>query len=522
MASEKITRISVFVLLFIVSTFSWEMTYGDTCEDGCRSVCNGWDEGYIILGTYDPSRDVDNQGVAFAFKISEEGDSIWYNRYGDTLQYQTSNSIIPGRYNEYVILGNIRQYTNWYDPYLLVINNEGDSVRYTEYDSIGGICRSISQAGEDGYIFTGSKSYGTTGPPRDLLLVRTNRDGSIIWKRTYGGDIKCEGREVIECTDGNFLVCGNTQWYEIESGRYMENFLLLKINSEGDSLWGKTYGGRYRCSAYSIIEHLSRIYIGGYVFPDTLSIYNQDLDILCTNSDGLILWENRIGGSSHDIGPFDIELAYDEGLMLLGNTSSSGSGMSDVYLVKCSFSGDTIWSKLYGSHLDEWPYNILKTPDNGYLIAASAIDDYSHNTDIYIIKTDSLGISTSISEDYVAKPSQLQIEVSPNPFNSVVRITIAFSPCQGGDVRRTEGVNIEIFDINGRRIAELSSGETLGDGFPVPPANGRGDLAPTTRQFIWQPDKNIGSGVYLVRARFDNRSLSGAEATTTKRLVYLK
>jgi len=40
------------------------------------------------------------------------------------------------------------------------------------------------------------------------------------------------------------------------------------------------------------------------------------------------------------------------------------------------------------------------------------------------------------------------------------------------------------------------------------------------------PYRDLGSGVYLARARFNNRSLSGDEAsgsgTITKRIVYLK
>ena len=44
--------------------------------------------------------------------------------------------------------------------------------------------------------------------------------------------------------------------------------------------------------------------------------------------------------------------------------------------------------------------------------------------------------------------------------------------------------------------------------------------APANREYIWQPEKSLGSGVYLVRARFDK--LSDREEQITKRIVYLK
>jgi len=121
----------------------------------------------------------------------------------------------------------------------------------------------------------------------------------------------------------------------------------------------------------------------------------------------------------------------------------------------------------------------------------------------------------SIDETEAFSPDGYHLRTHPNPFNSAVKINLKFSPCQEGDVRRTEGVNIEIFDVNGHRVAQLPNGETVGDGFPVPSVNGRGDLAPTIHKFIWQPSPSLGSGVYLVRATVGDRE-------AIKRIVYLK
>jgi len=495
---NRIALIITLVLSLSFTGYSWERTYGDTCDDETQSVCKGWDEGYIIVGIYNPTSALDGEGVPFAFKIDEVGDTIWYRTYGDTIKDQTADCIIKGHEGEYVILGNEKQYINWYNPFLLIINNSGDTVLYEQYDSIGGICHSIAKTGESGYIFTGSKSYGSTGPPRDLLLVRVDRGGDTLWKRTYGGDIRCEGREVIECPDGSFLVCGNTQWYEY--GRYMENFLLIKVNSEGDSLWGRVFGERFRCSAYSILTQTDKIYIGGYIFPDTLLDLDIDMFVLCTDSDGYLLWEKKIGGSAHDIGPFDMEFAYDGGIMLLGNTSSSGAGINDIYLVKCSYDGDSLWARTYGTYLDEWSHGIVKTADNGYLIAATMVNDYTSNTDIYIIKVDSLGISTSIEEqtsDMGLKPLAYEISAYPNPFNSSVSIT---APA---------GAEIEIFDINGRMVDNIS----VGEGPRAFPSREHTGVLPY--ECVWQPSKSIGTGVYLVRATV-------GEQSTSKRIVYLK
>lgn len=118
-------------------------------------------------------------------------------------------------------------------------------------------------------------------------------------------------------------------------------------------------------------------------------------------------------------------------------------------------------------------------------------------------------------------PVNFAISAHPNPFNSAVTISL-----DGVGAIHELPLQIEIFDLAGRRIAQLPDGGTVGDGSPVPSASGHGDRAPTNREFIWTPDESLGSGVYLVRARFDSRSLSGAEApagaAVTKRIVYIK
>ncbi|GEM_PF-3496434 len=139
------------------------------------------------------------------------------------------------------------------------------------------------------------------------------------------------------------------------------------------------------------------------------------------------------------------------------------------------------------------------------------------------------------------KPSAISLSAHPNPFNSAVRITID-APV-GAHSRAP--LQIEIFDVNGRMvdvitrsdhsvIARSASDEAIS---PFTGTDCRG-LRPRNDgegQFVWQPDETVASGVYLVRARFDTRSLSGgyraeprqAEATgggaaAAKRIVYLK
>jgi hypothetical protein len=116
--------------------------------------------------------------------------------------------------------------------------------------------------------------------------------------------------------------------------------------------------------------------------------------------------------------------------------------------------------------------------------------------------------SVLVSNDIL--PTEFSLSAYPNPFNSAVKIRI-----QG---IKDSGVQVEIFDINGRIVAEI-------------PANGSESAKPLSTNASgacrWQPDESVGSGVYLVRARFDPdgptaRLTDQGGTEIAKRVVYLK
>jgi len=120
--------------------------------------------------------------------------------------------------------------------------------------------------------------------------------------------------------------------------------------------------------------------------------------------------------------------------------------------------------------------------------------------------------SFTLDADAIAEtelPEDFEIRVYPNPFNGNCRIMI-------DDLGL--GIDaIEIFDVNGRMVDVISSeGFQPDEKSPTYPQEispfGRNDRRSV---IVWQPDASLGSGVYLVRAPVEGK-------TITKRIVYLK
>jgi len=134
----------------------------------------------------------------------------------------------------------------------------------------------------------------------------------------------------------------------------------------------------------------------------------------------------------------------------------------------------------------------------------------------------SIGDFYFINEFETTFPEDFSISTYPNPFNSSVTISLDY-----GSESAKRLSTIEIFDVNGRMVAELIP--------PGPPLT-RGEeerKSPLSKDrtvrrqdlgglFIWHPDPSLGSGVYLVRARFAMLSDRDDGNIATKRVVYLK
>ena len=71
-----------------------------------------------------------------------------------------------------------------------------------------------------------------------MILIRTNPDGNEIFRNYLGGTLHDWGKDMIQTDDGSLFVIGSTQ--SIGSGSF--DMYLLKLDRNGNMLWEKTYG----------------------------------------------------------------------------------------------------------------------------------------------------------------------------------------------------------------------------------------------------------------------------------------
>ncbi|MBI4691570.1 MAG: carboxypeptidase regulatory-like domain-containing protein [Nitrospirae bacterium] len=378
------------------NTITFTRTYGGNESEEGSSVQQTSDGGYIIVG-YTSSYGAGN-GDVYLIKTDSRGNTIWTKTiggsdgdYGWSVQ-QTSDG-------GYIITGQTYSYdVGRSDVYLIKTDSSGNT-QWTK--TFGGedydLGYSVQQTSDGGYIIAGSYSYG--GLNEDIYLIKTDSNGNAVWTKTFGESDDEWGCSVQQTSDGGYIIVG----YANTDGIGNYDVYLIKTDSDGNTIWTKTFGGDDSDGGYSVQQTSDE----GYIITGGTYSYgagNLDIYLIKTDSDGNVLWTKTFGGED-DEGSSSVQQTSDGGYIIAGSTDSYGNGNSDVYLIKTDSSGNTTWTKTFGGGNDEWGESVQQTSDGGYIIAGNTTAGYiiSYDTegagssstwnvyDIYLIKTDSSG-----------------------------------------------------------------------------------------------------------------------------------
>ena len=238
------------------------------------------------------------------------------------------------------------------------------------------------QTSDGGYIVTGkTSSYGSGA---QVYLIKTDRRGDTLWARTYGGAGWDQGNSVRQTSDGGYIVAGWTDSYGSTDQVY-----LIKTDSNGDTLWTRTYGGPDWENGVDVRQTRDR----GYVVVGCRRIRPSiwDVYLIKTDSTGGLQWSRTYGGNRDDKG-YSVEQTRDGGYILAGHYGYAGLPDYSVYLIKTDPGGDTLWTRTYYPEGSLWNqgFDCHQTWDGGYIVIGFSLDQ-AIDVSVYLIKTDAEG-----------------------------------------------------------------------------------------------------------------------------------
>ena len=237
--------------------------------------------------------------------------------------------------------------------------------------------------GSGDFLLLGSTySYGSGD--HDVYLVKVDSAGNEIWSRTYGGSQADYGYDIIPTSDNGYLIVGSTCSF----GAGKHDVYLIKVDYAGAVVWSKTFGGVQDDDGASVRLTAD----GGIIICGTTSSFGDGTDtyLIKTDSLGDSSWTRTYGGSAGESGSA-VRVVPDGGYVIVGSTGSYGAGYSSIYLVRADMAGDTLWTATYGGTRADFGYSIEITGDRGYILVGATAPDGENFYDAFLAKTDSLG-----------------------------------------------------------------------------------------------------------------------------------
>jgi len=241
---------------------------------------------------------------------------------------------------------------------------------------------SVTELLDSNYAITGvSTSFSSD---KDVIVLKVDTAGVILWTRTIGGEKNDVGRKVIATDDGGMVVVGSTASF----GAGRRDIYLIKLDIDGNTEWANTYGGPQNEYAFAVTPTID----GGFIIggeTSSFGVEGSDILIFKTDARGNVQWSSAVGGRNVEYA-FDVLEHYD-GYLVGFESNTWGAGSKDVGLLKLSKTGEFQWLYSYGGNEEE-NINGLLTLDDGSIAMTGITASFGYgNLDGFFLKCNKSG-----------------------------------------------------------------------------------------------------------------------------------
>lgn len=232
----------------------------------------------------------------------------------------------------------------------------------------------------------------STAQESNYILIKYNLSGDTVWSRQYNGNIsgEDESNEITIDNQSNVLITGRSE----SSTGY--DIYTIKYSSSGDVLWSKRFNGSGSGSnaSYSIeTDDSLNVYIAGKI-ETTVNVYA--ISLIKYNKSGVMQWAKQFNGNNTGTNiPNAMTVNGISGnIYLTGYISTLNQG-KDIVILKYNRNGSLIWQKIInGSYNSDDIGNSISTDsDENVYFTGSVTIGANNNTDFITSKYNSAGDS---------------------------------------------------------------------------------------------------------------------------------
>jgi len=241
----------------------------------------------------------------------------------------------------------------------------------------------MEQTSDGGYIVGGHTSSHDSYDK--AWLIKLDSNGDITWQKTYNEVWRFTS--IQQTSDGGYIA-GGDYIEEVTPGIQDNDLLLLKLDSMGNISWAKSYD----LSLQEYVPSIQQTPDLGYIVMGNirLGLVEYDILLLKLDSSGGVSWQKRYGRDGLYRG-FSIHYTTDGGYIIGGGNRVSGPGADDIWVLKLDQNGNILWQKTYGGYDYDYIFSLQSTPDGGYVVVGNTRSFGFGMSDILVVRLDGTG-----------------------------------------------------------------------------------------------------------------------------------
>ena len=335
----------------------WEKNYGGSSSDEASLIFETNSGDFFILGTtrsndgdITSNNSDDNLTDYWMLRIDTDGNLLWQETLGGSLaEYPTG--IVETADGHFAIIGSSES------PDGDVTDNQGDlDIWFSKINASGSLVTSVTFGGssidraegfiedQNGNFIISATTYSIDGDLTEVnsdtsgsnWIFKIDKDGVILNSNAYGGDQSDNGSEIINTSDGGYLVGGQSSSNSNGiSTNGSSDVWIMKFSENNQIMWQMNFGGSRNDYTFGLLEIENGYMVLSAVFSGDLDIERNygtgNLEPILLNLDlnGNIKWQKNYGGSSSDRIKTIIH-ASDGGYSMVGTTGSNNYDIKDL------------------------------------------------------------------------------------------------------------------------------------------------------------------------------------------------
>jgi len=316
----------------------WNQTYSGTGRRSTSSLIECLDGGLILASRSENNFD-DGYHYHWLTKLDNSGNMVWNQTYrsnelrevitvvevsdggfalgGQIFPLETNNTLLDS------------------DFWLAKVDKSGNMLWNKTYGGAhGDVCLSLIETSDGGFALAGHTA--SFGKIFDYWLVKTDRFGNMLWNQTYGEEIHRQpAQQVIETSEGGFVLASTTM--QLDGNM---DFWFAKTDKNGNLVWKKTYGEENRERLISLVS----LSDGGFVLVGNIYEGENEEDDFRNNNfgkgwlvkideSGNMVWNQTYSDTSFSVGSNTLIGTSDRGYVLLGNKNLTDK-TNEVWVAK--------------------------------------------------------------------------------------------------------------------------------------------------------------------------------------------